>query len=139
MERANENFDKEHLEALIASAEKTTGVPMTGGEQEKLGAIVEQIEAHVQRLAAVDSKLSEFVEKDEVLRQMTTVVGPACSAVIGALVGSIDAVEIVERINDAIDEIRSPLERLLPENVVLVLILGTLGRRQRVVWTLLTR
>jgi hypothetical protein len=27
------------------------------------------------------------VEKDEVLRQMTTVVGPACSAAIGALVG----------------------------------------------------
>ena len=36
---------------------------------------------------------------------------------------------IVERINDAIDEIRSLLERLLPETV-LVLILGILGRRR---------
>ena len=81
------HFDKEHLEGLIASAEKTTGVPMTGGEQEKLRAIVEQIEAQLQRLAVVDRKLSEFVEQDDVLRQMTTVVGPACSAAIGALVG----------------------------------------------------
>jgi len=80
-------FDKEHLDALVASAATTTGVPMTCGEQEKLRAIVEQLEAQQQRLRAIDDKLSEFVEKDEVLRQMTTVVGPACSAAIGALVG----------------------------------------------------
>ena len=51
------HFDRERLEALIAAAEKTTGVPMTSGEQEKLLALVEQIEAQLQRLAAVDSKL----------------------------------------------------------------------------------
>jgi len=41
----------------------------------------------------VDRKLSELVEKDEVLRQMTSVVGPACSAAIGALVGPPTAFE----------------------------------------------
>jgi transposase len=82
------HFDKDRLEALIASAEKTTGLPMTGGEQEKLRAIVEQLETQLQRLAVVDSKLREFAENDDVLRQMTTVVGPTCSAAIGALVGS---------------------------------------------------
>jgi len=82
------HFDKVRLDALVAAAQTTTGVPMTGGEQEKLRAIVEQIELHVQRLAAVDNKLSELVEKNEVLRQMTTVVGPACSAAVGAMVGS---------------------------------------------------
>jgi transposase len=81
------HFGKEQLEALIASAKNTTGVPMTLGEQEKLRAIVEQLEAQVQRLAAVDGKLSEFVENNEVLRQMSPVVGPACSAAIGALIG----------------------------------------------------
>lgn len=80
-------FGKEDLEALIASAATTTGVPMTCGEQEKLRAIVEQLEAQQQRLRAVDDKLSELVENDDVLRQMTTVVGPACSAAIGALIG----------------------------------------------------
>jgi transposase len=61
---------------------------MTDGEQEKLRAIVEQLEAQLQRLAVVDRKLSESVAGDDVLRQMATVVGPACSAAIGALVGA---------------------------------------------------
>ena len=50
---------------------------MANGEQEKLRVLVEQLEAQLQRLAAVDSELNDFVEKDEVLKQMTTVVGPA--------------------------------------------------------------
>ena len=54
-------FDKEQLEGLIALAQKTTGVPMTAGEQEKLRAIVEQLEAQLKRLRAVDSKLGELI------------------------------------------------------------------------------
>lgn len=81
-------FDKVHLDALIAAAATTTGVPMTSGESEKLRAIMEHLDAQQRRLRAVDDKLSEFVEKDEALRQMASVVGPACSAAIGALVGS---------------------------------------------------
>ena len=81
-------FDVARVDALVASAQTTTGVPMTAGEREKLRALVEQLELQLQRLTTVDSKLSELVERDDALRPMTTVVGPACSAAIGALVGA---------------------------------------------------
>jgi transposase len=80
-------FDKDRRDERVASASTTTGVPMTCGEQEKLRAIVEQLDADQQRLRAVDDKLRELVEKDEALMPMTSVVGPACSAAIGSLVG----------------------------------------------------
>jgi transposase len=82
------HFDEDRLNGIVTSAQTTTGVPMTRGEQEKLRAIVEQIDGQAQRLATVDAKLTEVVEHDEMLTRMAQVVGPACAAAIGALVGS---------------------------------------------------
>jgi len=76
------------VRAIIGSAKSTTGVPMTGGEQERLRVIAEQIELQTHRLDAVDAKLTELVAEDAVLTRMATAVGPACAAAIGSLVGS---------------------------------------------------
>jgi transposase len=76
------------VQAIVDSAKSTTGVPMTAGEQEKLRDITEQIESQTRRLDAVDAKLAELVGRDAVLSRMAIVVGPACAAAIGALVGS---------------------------------------------------
>jgi transposase len=76
------------VRAIVGSAKGTTGVPMTAGERERLRVIAEQIELQTRRLDAVDAKLAELVGLDAVLRRMATVVGPACAAAIGALVGS---------------------------------------------------
>ena len=81
-------LSSERIAAIVDSAQGTTGVPMTSGEQQKLHAIVEQLEVQTQRLEAVDAKLSELIEKDEVLARMATLVGPPCASAIGALVGS---------------------------------------------------
>jgi transposase len=78
----------ERIAGIVDSARDTTGVPMTSGEQQKLLAIVEQLEVQTLRVEAVDAKLSALIEKDEVLSRMATVVGPACASAIGALVGS---------------------------------------------------
>jgi transposase len=63
-------------------------MPMTTGEQERLRVIAEQVEVQTHRLDQVDAKLAELVEQDEVLRRMATVLGPACAAALGSLVGS---------------------------------------------------
>ena len=63
-------------------------MPMTGGEQERLRVIAEQIELQTHRLDAVDAKLAQLVAEDAVLTRMATAVGPACAAAIGSLVGS---------------------------------------------------
>ena len=76
------------IEAIVASAKATLGVPMTAGEEERLRSITQQIDVHCQRIEAIDAKLSELVKKDEVLARIATVVGPACSAAIGSRVGS---------------------------------------------------
>jgi transposase len=81
-------LSSERVAAIVDSAPRTTGVPMTTGEVERLHAIVEQIAEQTERLGAVDAKLREFVERDPVLAQMATAVGPACASAIGALVGS---------------------------------------------------
>jgi len=81
-------FGHARVQAIVDSAKSTTGVPMTVGEQERLRVIAEQIELHARRLDAVDAKLTDLVGLDEVLRRMATVVGPACAAAIGALVGT---------------------------------------------------
>jgi len=76
------------VQAIVGSAKSTTGVPMTAGEQERLRVIAEQIELQTHRLDAVDAKLADLVAEDAVLTHMATVVGPACAAAIGSLVGS---------------------------------------------------
>jgi transposase len=76
------------VQAILASAKTTMGMPMTDGEQERLRTVVEQIELHNRRLDQVDAKLAELVEHDVVLRRVATIVGPACAAAVGALVGS---------------------------------------------------
>jgi transposase len=76
------------VQGIVDSAKSTTGVPMTAGEQERLRDITEQIELQTRRLDAVDSKLAELVGEDAVLRRLAIVVGPACAAAIGSLVGS---------------------------------------------------
>jgi transposase len=76
------------VQAIVGSAKGTTGVPMTVGEQERLRGIAEQIELQTRRLEAVDAKLAELVGRDPVLDRIATVVGPACAAAIGSLVGS---------------------------------------------------
>jgi transposase len=75
------------VQAIIDSAKATTGMPMTAGEQERLRVIAEQIELQTCRLDAVDTRLADLVGMDAVLSRMATVVGPACAAAIGALVG----------------------------------------------------
>jgi transposase len=81
-------FAPARVQAVIASAKATMGMPMTTGEQERLRVIAEQVELQTHRLDQVDAKLAELVEQDEVLRRMATVVGPACAAALGSLVGS---------------------------------------------------
>jgi transposase len=76
------------VQAIVGSARGSTGVPMTTGEQERLRCIAEQIELQTRRLDAVDAKLAELVGHDPVLDRIATVVGPACAAAIGSLVGS---------------------------------------------------
>lgn len=78
----------ERVTALIESARRTTGVPMTRGEEEKLRGIVEEIAVARARLERVDDELRRLVEQDEVLKRMASLVGPACAAAIGAHVGS---------------------------------------------------
>jgi len=61
---------------------------MTPGERERLRVIAEHIELQTHRLDAVDAKLAELATTDIVLERMASLVGPACAASIGALVGS---------------------------------------------------
>jgi transposase len=61
---------------------------MTPGEETRLRAIAEQIEHHTRRLDVVDAEIEALVAKDAVLSRMSSVVGPACAAAIGSLVGS---------------------------------------------------
>ena len=82
------NFGHDRVQAILTSAKTTTGVPMTGGEQEKLRVIAEQIEMQTRRLDGVDATLADLVAKDVVLQRLAAVVGPACAAALGALVGS---------------------------------------------------
>jgi transposase len=82
------HFGDARVQAIVGSAKGTTGVPMTAGERERLRVIAEQVEVQTRRLEAVDTKLAELVGHDGVLRCVATVVGPACAAAIGALVGS---------------------------------------------------
>jgi transposase len=76
------------VQAILGSAKSTMGMPMTGGEQQRLRVIAEQIELQTYRLDAVDAKLAQLVAEDAVLTRMATAVGPACAAAIGSLVGS---------------------------------------------------
>ena len=81
-------FPSSRSQALVTSAKTTTGVPMTQGERERLRVIAEQVELQTRRLDAVDAKLAELVATDTVLERLATVVGPACAASLGSLVGS---------------------------------------------------
>jgi transposase len=81
-------FGVERIQSVLLSAKGTTGVPMTTGEEERLRVIAEQIELQTRRLDTVDSALAKLVADDVVLARLATVVGPACAACIGSLVGS---------------------------------------------------
>ena len=74
--------------AIIDAATHSYGVPMTTGEQGKLRAIVEQLEAQTLRLSAVDVRLAALVESDPIASRMALVVGPACEAALISHVGS---------------------------------------------------
>lgn len=79
---------RERLERIVDAAKATVGVPMTAGEEEKLRTVTEQIELQTRRMDRVDARLAELVQSDEVLSRMGAVVGPACAASIGSLIGS---------------------------------------------------
>jgi transposase len=78
----------ERIEAILDAAKGTMGMPMTKGEEQKLRIIAEQIEDHTHRQDAVDAEIAAIVRQDEVLSRLATVVGPACAAAVGTLVGS---------------------------------------------------
>jgi transposase len=78
----------ERIEAILNAARDTMGMPMTKGEEHKLRAITEQIETHTHRQDSVDAEIEALVRQDTVLSRLATVVGPACAAAIGVLVGS---------------------------------------------------
>jgi transposase len=78
----------ERSKAIVDSAKSTMGVPMTSGEQQRLRALAEQIESQTRRQDEVDAAIAERVQQNEVLQRMAMVVGPACAAAIGTLVGS---------------------------------------------------
>ena len=82
------HFSSSRSQALMTSAKTTTGVPMTPGERERLRVIAEQVELQTRRLDAIDAKLAELVTADVVLARLAAVVGPACAASLGSLVGS---------------------------------------------------
>lgn len=82
------HFGPTRLQAILDAAKTSTGVPMTAGEQDRLRAIAEQIELQTRRLDAVDATLADLVAEDVVLSRLATVVGPACAAAVGSLVGS---------------------------------------------------
>lgn len=78
----------ERIEAILDAAKHTMGMPMTKGEEQKLRAITAQIEDHSRRQDSVDTEIEALVRQDEALSRLATVVGPACAAAIGTLVGS---------------------------------------------------
>jgi len=78
----------ELIAAVVESASKTLGVPMTQGEEAKLRTVVEQIDHQTQRLDALDSELSELVHADPVMTRLANVVGPACAAALFGYIGS---------------------------------------------------
>jgi transposase len=61
---------------------------MTAGEEEKLRMVTEQIEIQTRQMDRVDERLAELVQNDEALSRMATIVGPACAASVGSLIGS---------------------------------------------------
>jgi len=61
---------------------------MTPGERERLRVLAEQVELQTRRLDAIDAKLAELVTADVVLARLAAVVGSACAATLGSLVGS---------------------------------------------------
>ena len=82
------HFGAQRIRDVLDSAESTLGVPMTPGEQTRLGAIVEQIHAQTQRLDAVDARIAEAVAADVVMARIAVVVGPVCAATLMSHVGS---------------------------------------------------
>lgn len=82
------NLGRDRLLRIVEAAKTTVGVPMTAAEEEKLRTLTEQIEIQTRRMDRVDAKLAELVQSDTVLSRMATVVGPACAASIGSLIGS---------------------------------------------------
>ena len=81
-------FSAERTQSILHSAKDTTGVPMTAGEEERLRVIAHQIDLQTRRLDEVDTALAKLVADDAVLSRLAQVVGPACAACIGSLVGS---------------------------------------------------
>jgi transposase len=87
-EASRGRLSAERIEAIVASARTSLGMPMTTGEASKLRFIVEQIEQQTKGLDAVDRELGQKVAKDEVMKRLAAVVGPACAASIVSHVGS---------------------------------------------------
>ena len=79
---------RSQIEAILAAARTTIGVPMTDGEEEKLRRLAEEIEHYTRVQDSVDAEIEKLVRRDEVLSRLAAVVGPSCAAAIGTLVGS---------------------------------------------------
>lgn len=81
-------LSRETVDAIVASARATVGVPMSHGEQTKVRVVVAQIEHETRELDALDKQLAELVDADPAMRRVASVVGPACAAAIFGYVGS---------------------------------------------------
>jgi transposase len=79
----------ERIEAIVESARTTWGVPMTGGEKDKLASIARRIEEATHELDAIDKKLADAIAQNPMAIRIAKVVGPACAAAIISHVGNV--------------------------------------------------
>jgi transposase len=73
---------RETIDAIVASARTTCGVPMTAREQVKLGEIADCLLRGARELDWYDAQIAELVDADAETKRVAQVVGPACAAAI---------------------------------------------------------
>jgi hypothetical protein len=66
-------LSRETVDAIVASARATLGVPMSHGEQTKVHVVVAQIEHETRKLDALDKQLAELVDADPSMQRVASV------------------------------------------------------------------
>ncbi len=78
---------RDRIERLVRSAKTTTGVPMMAEERNRLRHVIDAIVREMTQVDAVDERIQQCVERDDVAKCLAVVVGPACAAAIVSIVG----------------------------------------------------
>lgn len=79
---------RERIDRIIDSARTTMGVPMMSEEQNRMRHVVEELKRITAQVDHADDRIAKAIEHDDVAKQLSTVVGPACAAAIVSVVGS---------------------------------------------------